>query len=90
MKKITIVGIINGVDVRVDLNPNQTVAAFRNKACEETNNTGRPFQEWEVHDDSGRHVSSRVTVGKRFKDGARVFLNLKVGAGGCCDLRLAA
>jgi hypothetical protein len=81
--KITLIFIVNGVDVLVDANVNQPLKVARDKALKDSNNTGRPVDEWEVHNDEGEALESTKKVGALgLGDGARLFLNLKVGAGG--------
>ena len=81
--KFSIVFIVNGVDVPVDVNLNAPIKTGRNKALELSNNTGRPPEEWEIHDDAGQPLDPNKKAGQLgLKDGDRLFLNLKVGAGG--------
>lgn len=81
--KITLIFIVNGVDVPVEANLNQPLKVARNKALEESNNIGRPMDEWEVHNDEGQALDSDKKIEELgLVDGARLFLNLKVGAGG--------
>ncbi len=81
--KIKIIFIVNGVDVPVDVNLNAPIQTGRNKALELSNNTGRPPEEWEIHNDAGEPlVPSNKASQLNLKDGDRLFLNLKVGAGG--------
>ena len=50
-----------------------------------SNNTGRPMVEWEIHNTDGQNLDPNKTVAENgLVDGSRVFLNLKVGAGGEC------
>ena len=81
--KLTLIFIINGVDVRIEANLNQPLHVARNKALEESNNTGRPMDEWEVHNEEGQALDPDIKVEELgLVDGSRLFLNLKVGAGG--------
>jgi len=81
--KITLIFIVNGVDVPVEANLNEPLKVARNKALEESNNTGRPMDEWEVHNDEGQALETDQKIeALGLVDGARLFLNLKVGAGG--------
>ena len=81
--KITLIFIVNGVDVQVEANIHEPLEVARDKALRDSNNTGRPMDEWEIHNDAGQLLDP----GKKIEDlslgdGARLFLNLKVAAGG--------
>lgn len=81
--KITLIFIVNGVDVLVEANINQPLKVARDKALKDSNNTGRPVDEWEVHNDEGEALDSTQKIeALGLGDGSRLFLNLKVGAGG--------
>ena len=63
----------------------------RNTALHVSNNTGRPVDEWEIHDASGRQLDPEHSASsQKLKDGDRVFLNLKVGVGGNVRRRMQA
>lgn len=81
--KLTLVFIVNGVDVTVEANVNAQLAAARNKALELSSNTGRAPDEWEIHNEAGQLLDASLKVlDLGLADGARLFLNLRVGAGG--------
>ncbi len=81
--KITLIFIVNGVDVPVEANIHEPLKVARNKALTDSNNTGRPMDEWEIHNDAGQALDPDTKiVDLGLADGARLFLNLKVGAGG--------
>ena len=81
--KITLIFIVNGVDVPVEANIHEPLKVARNKALQDSNNSGRPVDEWEVHNDEGQSLDTDKKVQDLgLVDGARLFLNLKVGAGG--------
>lgn len=78
-----IIFIVNGVDVVIKSKKLACLKFARNKALSDTNNTGRPMEEWEVHNDRGERLDTNKTIKTLgMQDGARVFLNLKTGAGG--------
>ena len=67
----------------VDVNIKAPLHVAVHKALRETGNTGRPFEEWEVRDASGALLESNRTPQElRLTNGSRLFLSLKVGAGG--------
>ena len=86
--KITLIFIVNGVDVSIDANIHEPLKVARNKALTDSNNTGRPMDEWEIHNDAGQALDPDKKIEDLgledlgLVDGARLFLNLKVGAGG--------
>lgn len=81
--KITLIFIVNGVDVSIDANINEPLKVARNKALTDSNNTGRPMDEWEIHNVEGQPLDPDKKIEELdLKDGTRLFLNLKVGAGG--------
>lgn len=82
-KKITLIFIVNGVDVPVEANIHEPLKVARDKALKDSNNTGRPVDEWEVHNEEGQALDPLKKVeALGLSDGSRLFLNLKVGAGG--------
>lgn len=81
--KITLIFIVNGVDVPVEANIHEPLKVARDKALKDSNNTGRPVDEWEVHNEEGQALDPLKKVeALGLSDGSRLFLNLKVGAGG--------
>jgi hypothetical protein len=83
--EIALVFIINGEDFRVETNVESRLIAAVERALAESGNTGRRDpREWEVRDSSGVLLEVDRTVRELgLKNGARLFLSLKVGAGGC-------
>ena len=80
---IELVFIVNGVDVKIRTSALASIETSRDKVLEMSNNTSRPVDEWEIHNDAGQQLDPRSRVYELgLKDGDRVFLNLKVGAGG--------
>jgi hypothetical protein len=82
--KIILVFIINGQDFALpDVNIKASLHVAVHKALKETGNTGRPFEEWEVRDASGALLEiNRTPQDLRLTNASRLFLSLKVGAGG--------
>lgn len=82
-QKITLIFIINGVDFSLEANVNAPLKEAVVRALAESHNTGRPPDEWEVRDSNGvllEMLRSLRDLG--LKNGARLFLSLRVGAGG--------
>ena len=81
--KLRIVFIINGVDFSIDANVNAPLMEAVQQALAESKNTGRESDEWEVRDASGVLLEKHRTpkdIG--LLEGVRLFLSLRVGAGG--------
>jgi hypothetical protein len=82
--KITLIFIINGENFPVEANANAPLLVAVEKALVLSGNTGRRDpREWEVRDSSGVLLEIDRTIKELgLKDGARLFLSLRVGAGG--------
>ncbi len=82
--KITLVFIINGENYPVETNVNAPLLSAVERALSTSGNTGRRDpHEWEVRDANGVLLEQGRKVGELgLKDGARLFLTLRVGAGG--------
>lgn len=81
--KITLIFIINGENFSVETNINAPLTAAVQRALSESGNSGRPLSEWEVRDSAGALLDMTRTVKELgLKNGARLFLSLRVGAGG--------
>ena len=81
--KIRLIFIVNGQDYAIDANANAPLLEAVKRVLAESGNTGRPPGEWEVRDSNGVLLDVHLTpkdLGLR--DGARLFLSLRVGAGG--------
>lgn len=82
-RKITLAFIINGQEVSIGTNVEAPLEASVRKALHDSGNTGRSFEEWEVRDASGALLDvTRKVVDLHLSDGVRLFVSLKVGAGG--------
>ena len=82
--KIALVFIINGQDTPVEANVEAPLAVAVEYALKASGNTGRrEAEEWEVRDASGVLLEkARKIKDLGLKNGARLFLSLRVGAGG--------
>jgi hypothetical protein len=89
--KIKLIFIINGENFPVEANVEAPLIVAVEKALVLSGNTGRRDpREWEVRDSSGVLLEVDRTIEElALKDGARLFLSLKVGAGGCSRPRCA-
>jgi len=83
--EIALVFIINGQDFRIEIDLEARLIGAVELALAESGNTGRRDpREWEVRDSSGVLLEVDRTIAHLgLKNGARLFLSLKVGAGGC-------
>lgn len=77
--------IVNGEDTRVVASPNRPLRYAVERALVESGNSGRKNpDEWEVRDLAGVLLDmQRSPEELRLNEGARLFLSLRVGAGGC-------
>jgi len=81
--KIRLIFIINGQDFPVEANINAPLLEAVQRALAESGNTGRPVDEWEVRDTSGVLLEKHRTPKELgLHNGTRLFLSLRVGAGG--------
>jgi hypothetical protein len=80
---ISLAFVINGQEIRIDTNIEAPLGVAVQKALHDSGNTGRAIDEWEVRDASGAllDVSAKV-VDLHLENGARLFVSLRVGAGG--------
>lgn len=80
----TLVFIVNGEEVRIELESEAPLAAARDEALAKTRNTGRPPGDWDLQNSNGTliaDVSKPISL-YGFAQDARLFLTLHVGAGG--------
>src|SRR5258708_6884097 len=84
-----LVFIINGEDFRVETQVDHLLRTAVEQALIESGNTGRQNpSEWEVRDSAGVLLEmAREIRGLGLTDDARLFLSLKVGAGGSDESR---
>jgi hypothetical protein len=81
--KVTLIFIINGVNATVEANIHEPLKTARNKALEESNNTGRPADEWQIHTEDGVLLDADKKIEELgLADEARLLLSLTIGAGG--------
>lgn len=82
-QKIHIVFVVNGQDVPVETNVNAPLRVAIHRALELSGNTGRDPDEWETRNVSGVLLEpTRKVEELGLVDGTRLFVNLRVGAGG--------
>ncbi len=82
--KITLVFVVNGENFPVEANVQAPLAVAVEHALKASDNTGRrDLNEWEVRDSNGVLLEMNRTLAElRLGDGTRLFLNVRVGAGG--------
>ncbi len=81
--KIRLIFIINGQDYIVEANLNAPLMVAVQQALVESGNQGRPAEEWEVRNVSGVLLDQSKTPQELgLVDRTRLFLSLRVGAGG--------
>jgi hypothetical protein len=76
--------IINGDPVEVVITPDAPLRDAIQQALQQSNNTGRPFTDWELRDDMGRLLSTDRSFADHawLADDNYLFVTQRVGAGG--------
>lgn len=81
--KVRLIFIINGQDFPIEANTQAPLIEAVQRALAESDNTGRPPDEWEVRDASGVLLEkNRTPKDLGLIEEVRLFLSLSVGAGG--------
>src|SRR5688572_7234438 len=60
--KINIIFVVNGQEQSEEVNVNQPLAAARNKALADSNNTGRPPDEWAIYAEDGKELDPGAKI----------------------------
>lgn len=82
--KLTLTVIVNGTPTSVEANDNAPLKTIIPKALEQTGNSGQPPDQWELKDAQGNLLNLDQKIGDfHFPPGAKLFLSLKAGVGGC-------
>ena len=82
LEKLVIV--VNGVSYDVTANVEAPVLVVIEKALDESGNKGQPPQNWELRDATGHLLDPHKKLEDyHLPDGAKLFLSLKAGVGGC-------
>ncbi|MGA2408248.1 MAG: DUF2604 domain-containing protein [Bacteroidales bacterium] len=82
-KLISLTFIVNGSETIVEkVNVHQPLHVSVQKALEQTGNTGRPINEWQVIFNDKTLDSNRKVEDFNFPENAVIFLSLKAGQGG--------
>lgn len=80
---VALIFVINGENYPVDANQNAALMAAVEHALKSSGNQSRPASEWELRDASGNLMDkSRSAKSYGLTNGTKLFLSLKVGAGG--------
>jgi hypothetical protein len=82
--------IVNGEDVAVPVAVGESLSHARERALQQTKNTGRPPEEWEIRSATGRLLDPWARLGPEHYRGrhvwidgdGRLFLTLRIGFGG--------
>lgn len=82
-EKIILIFIINGQDFPIEVNVHAPLIEAVHRALAESGNTGRPVGDWEVRDTGGILLEKeRTPKDLGLHNESRLFLSLRVGAGG--------
>ena len=74
--------IVNGTPTEVKANVNAPLKTAVNKALDQTGNTGRPIEDWQIKWNNEVLDMSKKIKEFNFPKGVELFLGLKAGAGG--------
>jgi len=82
--KLELTFVVNGEDVVLDVPEHQPLHAAVSQALAKSKNDARPANEWELRYEDGTMIEdlSKPVNEYGFKPGIRLYLTLKVGAGG--------
>lgn len=81
-KFITLVIVVNTTPTTVKINETAPLKAAAEKALEQTHNTGRPLDDYEMRLGNTVLDMSKKVKDYNLKDGTELFLSLKAGTGG--------
>ena len=82
-KKISIAVVVNGQPTVVDVIDDAPLRTIIPDALRQTENSGQPPENWELHDVDGNLLDLDKKIGDYgFPPKVRLFLNLKAGVGG--------
>ena len=83
VNEIEITIIVNGQPVPIKINVSELIRVAVKEALERSENTGQPYENWELRDASGQIIDFDKKIGNLdIKEGTKLFLNLKAGVGG--------
>jgi len=75
--------VVNGTPAQVEANVNAPLRTVIARALAQTQNTGRPPEDWELRDAQGILLDITKKVGEfNFPEGTTLFLNLTAGVAG--------
>ena len=78
----TLLIIVNGTPTEVKINQNAPLKAAAEKALEQTGNTGRPIEDWQIKWEGQVLDMDKKIKEFNFPDGVELFLSLNAGVGG--------
>jgi len=81
-KFISLIIVVNTIPVTITINENAPLKAAAEKALEETKNSGRPLQDWEMKLDDKILDLDKKIKSYDFPNNQELFLSLKAGVGG--------
>lgn len=82
-KKLLLTVVVNGTPAAIEVAPRAALKALAARALEETNNVGRPPENWELRNEAGQSIDLDGSAESNgLADGAVLFLSLKTGAAG--------
>jgi hypothetical protein len=80
---VTLTVVVNGTQTEVVVAGGDALVAVRDKALKQTDNVGRPAEDWELKTEAGDVLDLATLVrDSRFASGTVLFLSLKAGVAG--------
>ncbi len=81
--KIELTVVVNGTDVKVELNSDTPLRDLVIMALNKSGNTGQPVENWILKDIKGNPIDvSKTAADLHFNEHTVLFLSLKAGIGG--------
>ena len=80
---VTLKVVVNGKETEVTVEGNDALVTVRDKALQQSDNVGRPAEDWELKTEEGEVLDLATLVRDTgFKSGTVLFLSLKAGVAG--------
>jgi ribosomal silencing factor RsfS len=82
--KINVIVVVSGIDQPEAVNIHRDVEHLAKEALKDSGHEGQPLADWELKDAGGVIIPFATKIEDAgIKEGSKVYLNPKVGTGGC-------